>query len=62
LLVINYLNAQTVAARGLEPGAAEGEKPTNDASDRLFAALDSELSPLEDVLGDLADAIAAAWR
>jgi hypothetical protein len=60
LLVINYLNAQTAAASGLEPGAAEGERPSGNARDGLFDDLELELSPLESVLDDLADDIAAA--
>jgi hypothetical protein len=53
LIVINYLNAQSLPA-------AEGEP--SDLRDRVFHDLETELSPLESVLGDLADDVASVWR
>ena len=53
LIVINYLNAQALPA-------AEGEP--SDLRDRVFHDLERELSPLESVLGDLADDVASVWR
>ena len=53
LIVINYLNAQALPA-------AEGEP--SGLRDRVFHDLETELSPLESVLGDLADDVASVWR
>jgi hypothetical protein len=62
LLLVNSLDAQTEVAVGLKLRTAAGEELADDAQDELFNDWDSELSPLESVLGDLADDIAAAWQ
>jgi ELWxxDGT repeat protein len=62
LLLVNSLDAQTEVAVGLKLRTAAGEELADDAQDELFNDWDSELSPLESVLGDLADDIATAWR
>lgn len=53
VIVINHLNASALSV-------AEGEQ--SHLRDRVFGGLAAELAPLEDVLNDLLDDIAAAWR
>jgi hypothetical protein len=62
LLLVNSLDAQTEVVVGLKLQEDFGKEPSEDARDELFEELESELSVLESVLGDLADDIAAAWQ
>ena len=56
--------AESRFAAGPRPAGrtSVGESPTEDLRDRLFGELETELSSLEDVLGELAHAIAYARR
>jgi hypothetical protein len=63
LLVVNQLNDPTPGAGDWDlPAAVAGEGPAGEERDGLFGDLETELSPLEAVLGDLATDIAVAWR
>jgi hypothetical protein len=62
LQLVNDLDAQTGVVVGLESPEDSGQDRSDAVRDEFFDDLNSSLSPLENVLGALADDIAVAWR
>jgi hypothetical protein len=67
--VVNHLNAEaSLVAEGEScrlfpaPIVAAAEPTSDNHRDRFFRDLEMELSPREDLFGDLADDIASGWR